>query len=1164
MSERTRFELTGPLPVGRVAIEASAGTGKTYTLAGLAVRYVAEAAVPVAELLVVTFTRAAAAELRDRVRTRLSDAARALRSSSESFDDPLLGHLASTDREIRAERIEAAVTDFDAATITTIHGFAQQVLTTLGSTAPGDLDATLVDDARELVTQVCADVLAAAAVAEPPVAEDLPKLGRLVQLVLTVLGNPGLAIVPGPDPEDSSELSARYRRLVDQAVDEVQRRRRDAGTMSFDDVLTQLRDALRDSPAVAASLQRRYRVALIDEFQDTDPVQWQIFSTLFGGGTSQTSLVLVGDPKQAIYAFRGANVHTYLEAAYEPGTERSTLGMNWRSDQALLDALEHLLHGATFGDPRIGFVDVETAPAHVARRLQTAAGTPLPALAVRAALGADLERNKTRKPPPIKVDDATRAIARDLARQVQLLLEEAYLPGGEGGTGADGASATQRVRPHDIAVLVGTHADATIMQSALLRQGIPAVAHRGGSVLESPAAIQWRWLLTALSRPSDASRARTAALSWFFGWPADRIDTASDEDLAGVQERLYRWAEILETRGAVDFCAHVWSESDVTTRVLETPDGDRNLTDLDHLAQLLQASASGHRPGPVALLAALALLEEANKIELENDVTARRIESEAEAVQVMTVYAAKGLEFPVVYVPTLWKNNFSRRECIYQDPDTGARTLDVTKAITRSGVWPSKAGAEARKELAEREAVGENLRLLYVALTRARHQTVVWWSRAQDSEATGLARVLFARDEGGSLRPDLFEADTVPLPADADAVAWLAPVFAPVGDAVALTETGRADGAVPRWIPADDATTPAQLELAELGRMLERPHRRWSFSAISDRAHTLDLDPDDDTLGDSGAADEPADPEAGEAMAGAGTGEATGPVAELVTDLPLGAVPGGTTFGSMVHELLEHVDFAAADLDAELQARIDERRRWSPSPVLGEELRAGLRAAIESPLGPLFDGRRLRDLTRADRLDELSFELRLGEGGRRATDRDIGALMAHHLAGDDPLRPWAERLAAGLFDVELAGHLTGSIDAIFRVTDTTELFAPHRFVLVDYKTNLLAERGQPPRSADYHPSRLPAAMEEHHYPLQALLYSVVLHRYLRWRVEGYDPAVHFGGAAYLFLRGMTGAGTPVVGGQPHGVFGWAVPPALVTDLSDLLDGQLLDVLAAGA
>jgi exodeoxyribonuclease V beta subunit len=566
------------------------------------------------------------------------------------------------------------------------------------------------------------------------------------------------------------------------------------------------------------------------------------------------------------------------------------------------------------------------------------------------------------------------------------------------------------------------------------------------------------------------------------------------------------------------------------------------------------------------LLAALQLLSEANEIEPENDITARRIESEAEAVQVMTVYAAKGLEFPIVCVPTLWRKSFATaKECIYPDPDTGHRTFD----LTNGGPWPTKAEAATRKQLAANEALGENLRLLYVALTRAQHQTIVWWTRASGSEVTGLARLLFARDDAGRLDPDLFLQDEVPLPADADALARLAPVFAPAGDAVAMTPIAVGEPPTAPWAGPDGATTTAPvLELARLHRALERPHQRWSFSAISDRADKSDLeladiDPGDDSLGDAGAADEPAgdgDTDAVVEPTAAGLALA-GPAAisllEPVTDLPLGAIAGGTVFGSMVHDLLEDVDFAAPDLDVELQARIDDRRRWSPSPVLGDELRVGLRRAIETPLGPLFDNRRLADVSRADRLDELSFELRLGEAGRHASDREIGALMARHLPAGDPLLPWAEQMAAGLFDVELAGHLTGSIDVIFRLHDPDDRGAPPRFVLADYKTNLLNERGHPARSSDYHPDRLPAAMEEHHYPLQALLYSDALHRYLRWRVPGYDPSVHFGGAAYLFLRGMTGANTPVVDGRPHGVFAWRVPPALVTDLSDLLDGQLV-------
>ena len=391
MTAPSIFSLLDPLPSGRTAVEASAGTGKTYTLASLVVRYVAEAGVPIDEILIVTFTRAAAAELRDPVRSRLTEAVDALkRPSDQLLDDAFFSLLAGEDRQERLHRLEEAVVGFDAATITTIHGFAQRMLSALGSAAPGDLDATLVDDTNELVVAVCADILATESFLEPAAVDQLPRLWALQSAVIKILGNPGIDVIPGPDEADSTPSAARFRRLVDRVLDEVHRRRRAEGTLSFDDVLTQLRDGLRASPGSAAGLRRRFRVALIDEFQDTDPVQWELFSALFGNAEDTTSLVLVADPKQAIYAFRGANVHTYLEAAYEPGTVQSTLGTNWRSDGALLDALAQLLVGSTFGDPRIGFVPVAAAPDHGSRRLTTTTGTPLPALQVRAAVGAHL------------------------------------------------------------------------------------------------------------------------------------------------------------------------------------------------------------------------------------------------------------------------------------------------------------------------------------------------------------------------------------------------------------------------------------------------------------------------------------------------------------------------------------------------------------------------------------------------------------------------------------------------------------------------------------------------------------------------------------------------------------------------------------------------------
>jgi exodeoxyribonuclease V beta subunit len=221
-----------------------------------------------------------------------------------------------------------------------------------------------------------------------------------------------------------------------------------------------------------------------------------------------------------------------------------------------------------------------------------------------------------------------------------------------------------------------------------------------------------------------------------------------------------------------------------------------------------------------------------------------------------------------------------------------------------------------------------------------------------------------------------------------------------------------------------------------------------------------------------------------------------------------------------------------------------------------DRLVAGLMAVIDTPLGPMFDDRPLRDLKPADRLDEMSFDLTLGEGGGRPSDADLGELLLRHLAPDDALYGWASRLATGPFSTVLAGHLTGSIDLVARVRHPDGV---ERFVVCDYKTNRLARSGVTPTAENFRPDQLPAAMADADYPLQALLYSVALHRYLRWRLGGtYEPAVHLGGVGYLFVRGMVGPNTPTTDGVPDGLFQWHPPSELIIELSDLLHGRTDD------
>ena len=1094
----------------------------------------------------VTFTRAATSELRSRLRQRLVDVGAAM--ANEPTADPLAEHLVASDRERRLARIRRAISEFDTATITTIHGFATQVLGTLGATSGTDPDARLVDNSAELLDDVCEDVLASAA-ADGVAADELPTFAELRHATYVAMSAPDTTLIPDALHRDIPAAYTTFTRLVEEVTRVIARRRQRSGTMSFDDLLTHLRDALRgqNGPAATSSIRERFTVALIDEFQDTDPVQWEIFRILFGDSAASTSLRLVGDPKQAIFSFRGANVHTFLDAVASPGTVRRALRTNWRSDGAALEALEVLLGGTTLGDDAITFDSVQPAPANAAKRLTSIDGLELPALSIRLALDASIKRNEDRRPYAIKAEEGRRAIYLDLVAQVRDLLERGVLPKSE-------PEATGRpVKPSDIAVLVRTGREAEAVQRALSAQGVPAGIGVGTSVLESPAARQWRILLYALLRPSDPGRARGVALSWFVGWEPERLDRLGEEDLSGLQMRLGEWAESLERHGVARFVQQVLAESEVVARLLRRPDGDRHVTDLQHIGELFATATPRQAANATGLLSTL---ESEPTVDVDTDIdadlTARRTESEAEAVQVMTVWVAKGLEFPIVCVPTMC--SIGKNDVVFQDHASKRRTFDVTKGQP----WPDAESANDRKDRAAKEALGENFRLLYVALTRAQHQTILWWTRILDADRSALARVLFAR-VNGVIDPDHFASvGRLPLPDDADAAAFLQPLVDASAGSLAVETHGMRPARPDRWTQKDaDRQRPA-LEVARLERLPDRAGHRWSFTSITRFAEVADFDPFDTSLVDRGAADETNLVES--VLDARRSDKDEGSVAPTPA---FALLPAGAAFGTLVHAVLEEVDFSGEQLGSDLERVVRRQLERAPLDLDGasspedlavagrERLVEGLVAVIATPLGESLGGITLRDLAPGDRLNELSFELHLGSGGHRPSVRDIGGLVVSHLGANDPFVPWASGLAGGAFDVALVGHLTGSIDMVMALGG-----GDRRYVVVDYKTNRLGDDGQHGRLGDYAQASMHKAMGQHHYPLQALLYSVALHRYLRGRLVGYDPARHLGGAAYLFVRGMTGTEVAFEGAQPNGVVHWQIPPALVEALSDLLHGSM--------
>jgi exodeoxyribonuclease V beta subunit len=1124
------FDLAGPLPHGVLLLEASAGTGKTYTIAALATRYVA-AGIPLGELLIVTFTNLATAELRVRVRERFAGARDAIEAALAGeppvdHDEVLALLVDGTDEELRTRHrhLVRALADFDAATITTIHGFCQEVLKDLG--VAGDIDRafTFTENARDITDDVVDDFYVRGFRARRP--RFSRKQAR--DVVVKAVENPTTRLVPDDAPE-GSVAGMRYRLAVS-ARQEVDRRKRASAIMTFDDLLTRLRRTLEDSvvgEAVAAHLRGEFRVALVDEFQDTDLDQWEILRRAFVH--EDATLVLIGDPKQAIYAFRGADVYAYLEARHIAGSQ-ATLGTNRRSDQGLLDAYDVLFARARLGHREIEYRQVEAPPAHQLPRLSAAPDNA----SLRIRLVSRTAEGMRRTDPGYAQPTTSRDyVARDVAADIVALLQSGAQLEQRGADGSALRSTT--VGAGDVAVLVRKNEHARLVREALQTASVPAVVNGAGSVFATDAARDWKRLLESLERPSSLRRARAVALTSFLGWTAEQVGGASEDGWDQLQTRLHGWAGVLNRSGIATLLELIGAQTGLAMRVLASTGGERELTDLRHVGELLHAAAVDGHLGITALLSWLRRRCASDDRDPNADDRARRLESDADAVQVLTIHRSKGLEFPIVYCPYLWDPVWIRTDpapVTFHDPDHDAeRTLDVA-------LDPGLSSYREHAARDRREQLDEELRLAYVALTRARHQAVIWWVGTYFSRNSSLGRLVFERGPGGHV-----VSQGTFTPTDAGALDRFQELAADAPGRISVEIATPGDDSARRPL----REPPAHLEAAEFNRTLDPRWRRTSYSAIVADVHEAQVASEREEA--AGADDLPAErpltggrPDAGDLFA------SWQDTPSLLADLPAGA-----RTGTLLHRVLERTDFAVEDLGGELAEAVGDqlvRRRLD----LGDRgaLIRGLQSAIETPLGPLVDGRRLRDLARGDRLDELTFELPLVGGDTPAGNLTLDAVagvLREHVSPGDPLDGYADRLADPALRPRLRGFLTGTIDALVRADGN----GSPRFAILDYKTNRLAPPDGPLTAWHHRPVALAAEMQQRHYALQALLYAVAAHRYLRWRVPGYDPDTHGPVVLYLFLRGMTGASTPTADGTPAGVFAWQPPLGLMPDLSDLFD-----------
>ncbi|NLE98502.1 MAG: UvrD-helicase domain-containing protein [Propionibacterium sp.] len=1036
------FELTGPLPDATLLLEASAGTGKTYTIAALAVRYIAERGLDVGSLLMITFGNNAAAELRSRVFAAIERAALLLQrwiadgAAPDPEADPVAHHLATSERpEECLDRLHGALDQFDQATILTTHAFCQLALSGLGIL--GDADhAEQLTQADTLVDECAADCYLAlfSGEARPPLTPyEAEQIARKVC-------DSTLPLEPEGSPHVTFGEAVRV---------EFERRKEAQGLVTFNDLITRMRDVLRDDvagPAARAWLRERYAVVLVDEFQDTDPEQWQVIKQAFVDDGRPT--ILIGDPKQSIYGFRNADILSYLDAADH--AEKASLGTNHRSDPGIVDGVTSLLDRLHLGDERIQVTPVATKHA--------------PRLDLGIAEPSRIWIRRVAVPEPLVHDEVATS---DLVRQIDNLLQHCRIDG-------------DPVTPADITVLARTANTARRVTARLTELGYPAVQFGGTSVWGQPAATDWKRLLKALVPSADAAK-RVVALTDLVG--ATVAELSSAEASTAIWDVLIRAGRALEAAGAGAALGVIRAELHLDRRMTPTPAGGRYLTDLTHVAELLDRS--GHRD-PLALIR---VIEEAERLDDEADV---RVSTDDVAVKVMTLHAAKGLEFPIVLMPDMsttrvvlkWPFNLVR---------DGRRHLWLTPVDDADDIG----------RLATEQARDEELRLLYVGLTRAKHLAIAWHTDTRKAETGPLSAAIFRDRMQDRLGPKY---------------RWQLAPFLPgvrTYDVDAAQEPRR-------YARHED---PPEIRPLRFTREVDQLWRRTSYTGLTTGLHDLPSGADE-VIEEDGLEDVPVDE-------------------RLSIPAPMGSLPAGAAFGTLVHEALEQLDWAPDGLPGRIESLVGEMAVGFDDEQ-SASLAAGLEAIVRTPLTPLTS-QSLSHIPLALRLPELDFDLPMAERSG-ATLGALADLLAEHLPDDDPLVAYPARLQASpASSALLQGMLTGSIDAVLQSEEG-------RFIVVDYKTNRLAPVDEPLTLGHFTRSAMAEAMMAAHYPLQAILYSAALHRYLALRLPGYDPERHLGGAGYLFVRGMAGADTPVVDGTTCGVFAWFPSAELVVAVSELLGG----------
>ena len=1090
---------------GTSLVEASAGTGKTHAITLLVLRLVLEKELAPSEILVMTFTEAATAELRVRIRRRLHQALEVLAGNAGDLakTEPDLVRICDAHRDgASLERLKRAVAELDEAPITTIHGFCHRVLHDHALRAGVPYGAELAKDLEELDEDVIYDFWHRYVAELPELFAEIPDppLPRLRNLLREVRRHPRAELVPAAD----GALMDLDRDFVRYATTELASRKERQKVFGFDDLLGRVAAALAGpgGASVAESLRQRFRAALVDEFQDTDPIQWEIVERVFVDGA--LPLFLIGDPKQAIYGFRGADVFTYLAAAGR--ARRTTMRVNWRSDPGLIAAVNQLFcPPQTFVFPEIAHPRIEPRPGvQNSFFAPTASGS-----ASLEILQLDREEPTVALPRANAMNQAPRVVAAEIAR---LLASDAVVAG-------------RRVRAADIAVLTRNNDQCFLVQDALRDLGINSVVINDKSVWTSEEALDLERVLDGVLDPGSGACRKRALATVLIGEKGDAIDRLEDDPAALERwvESFQRWQALWAERGFLRMFRQLMRDVNAPERLLSRQGGERRLTNVLHLSELVERAASERKLGPAALLDWLR--EQRQDDADRGEHTEIRLESDADAVRVLTIHKSKGLEFPIVYCPFLWSgmtvSNIPGQPKLFHENGVAQLDIDVDKERRAPHV-----------EIFRREAIAEEVRVAYVALTRAQHRCTLLWTIVFRNGTSAFSFVLHPDPAflwSGEIKTSRLDKVT-----DAEVTRVLDGVAEASGGAIAVRRVPSRHGAPGLARPHGD---PGMLAARPVALPVTRFERTESFSGLTRHAH--DEPRDEAPLAEDAARDHDAEPvELGAVLAG----DAEEPPLVSSERIVLAEFPRGPRAGNFFHEIFESIDFASATAEDLLEVATQKFESFGYAREFGPEERdrllgSAVRAVMDALDAELLPCRfRLGDVPRERRFSELEFRVPVAQTAARA-DFDVTRLarvFRAHPSDAVPVR-YAERVERLGFE-SLRGFLKGYIDLVFEHEGL--------WYVVDYKTNHLGDF-----ASEYDAARMAREMTDSHYYLQYHLYSLAVDRFLKRVEPGYDYETKFGGVLYLFVKGMQP-------GQKTGVFFEKPPAARLAALGAALDGEL--------